>query len=89
MKRLQLSPISSPKPHPHLGFDVRPTASRWEDARFFRSWFVFDSDCDSHLEASRSQGTLNWNVITGLVVMALVSAGGWYGISLLLRHLMK
>ncbi len=86
MKRLQLSPISNlPKPDPHLGFDIKRTATRWEEARFFRSWLVYDSD----LETSRSEGSVNWSVIAGLVVIAAVSASGWYGISLLVRHLVK
>jgi hypothetical protein len=84
MKRL-LSPTSSPKPHPRLGFDLRRTAARWEDAKCFRSWLVYDSD----LELSRSGGSVNWSVIVGLVVMAVVSASGWYGISLLVRLLIK
>jgi hypothetical protein len=85
MKRLQLSPIFSPKPHPHLGFDIQRTATRWEDAKFFRSWLVYDSG----VEISRSQGSLNWNVIAGLVIMATVSVGGWYGIALLVSHFIK
>jgi len=85
MKRLQLSPIPFPKPYPHLGFDLKRTTAPWEEGKFFRSWLVYDSD----LEVSRSEGSVNWNVITGLVVMAVVSAGGWYGISLLVRHFLK
>jgi len=82
--RLQLSP-NLPKPQSHLGFDLRRSKTRWENARFFRSWLVYDSD----FESSRSSGSLNWNVIAGLLVTATVSACGWYGISLLLRHFLK
>ncbi|MGD0986760.1 MAG: hypothetical protein ABR874_03045 [Candidatus Sulfotelmatobacter sp.] len=84
--RLQLSPISNlPQPHPLLGVDIKRTTTRWEEMKFFRSWLVYDSD----LETSRSGGRVNWSVIVGLVVMAAVSAGGWYGVSLVLRHLLK
>lgn len=85
MKRLQLSPISFPKPHPRLGFDRRGAGTRWQDARFFRSWLVYDSD----LELSRSEGSVNWSFLLGLVIAAAVSASGWYGISLAVRHLLK
>jgi hypothetical protein len=81
MKRLQLSP----KLHPHLGFDIKRTTIRWEDAKFFRSWLVYDSN----LELSRPKGGVNWSVIVGLIMMAAVSASGWYGIALLVRHLIK
>jgi len=86
--RLQLSPISgTPHSNPRLRFNGRWGAplARWEDVKFFRSWLVYDSD----LEAMRTQGRFNWNIIAGLVLMAVVSAAGWWGISLLFRHFVK
>lgn len=89
--KVQLSPISTPpKPHSPLGIDingtdVKRTTLRWEDARFFRSWLVYDSG----LEHSRTESRLDWSVIGGLVIMAAVSAGGWYGFAVLLQHFLK
>ena len=78
--KMQLSPISSThKSH------IRLPRARWEEARFFRSWLVYDSD----LEATRTRGRINWNMVTSLALITLVSGGGWVGISLLLRHLLK
>jgi hypothetical protein len=85
--RLQLSPISHSPGHPPAGFGQKkrnPFAS-WENARFFRSWLVYDS----RLEESRAEGSINWSVIIGFLVMLAVSAGGWYGVSLLLRFLLR
>lgn len=89
--KVQLSPISTtPKPRPYLGIDtngtdVKRTTLRWEDARFFRSWLVYDSD----LEHSRTESKVNWSVIGGLLIMAAVSAGGWYGFTVLLQRVLK
>jgi hypothetical protein len=84
--KVQLSPISTPsKPHAHSGFDIKRTAIRWEDARFFRSWLVYDSD----LECSRSRGSFNWSAILGLVTVAAVCGSGWYGITLAVRHFLR
>jgi hypothetical protein len=78
--KMQLSPISGTRDsHSRLPFTSR------EDARFFRSWLVYDSD----LDATRSRGRLNWNMVVGVGLMAVVSAGGWYGFASLLRYLVK
>jgi hypothetical protein len=53
--------------------------------KFFRSWLVYDSD----LEASRSRGRVNWNMLAGFTAMVAISAGGWSCIGLLVRHLLK
>ena len=90
--RSQLSPIF-PQPHPRLGFDIKGTTTRWENARFFRSWLVFDSGwgsgLDSGLKLSHSEGSVNWSFILGLTVMVAVSASGWYGIALLVRYFLR
>ncbi|MFZ0772960.1 MAG: hypothetical protein WCA49_23250 [Candidatus Sulfotelmatobacter sp.] len=87
-RRSQLSPIFSP---PGSNSRLPPAApsrgsrARWQDAKLFRSWLVYDSD----LEATRTQGRFNWNVVSGLVLMAVVSGGGWFCIGLLARHFLK
>jgi hypothetical protein len=82
--RLQLSPVSHSLGRP-AGFGTKRNSLRWENVKFFRSWLVYDSG----LEESRSKGRINWNVVMGLCVMAAVSASGWYGISMLVRHLLR
>jgi hypothetical protein len=84
--KLQLSPTSSKSSVP------LPVAERrgapppnWDDVKFLRSWLVYDSD----LENTRTQGHLNWNMIVGLALTAVVSAGGWAGVVLLVRHFVK
>jgi hypothetical protein len=82
--RMQLSATShGSKSRSPLRFGER--WARWEDVKFFRSWLVYDSD----LEASRSRGRLNWNMLAGLMAMVVISAGGWSCIGLLVRHLLK
>jgi hypothetical protein len=74
--RMQFSPMSSTH---------QTRLATWEDIKFFRSWLVYDSD----LEATRTRGRVNWNMVGGFVLVAVISAGGWFGISLIARHLLK
>jgi hypothetical protein len=84
--RLQLSPISRGSGHWPAGFSAKQDSLiSWENARFFRSWLVYDSG----LESSRTRGRINWNIVMGLIIMAAVSASGWYGVSVLVRHLLR
>lgn len=78
--KMQLSPISGA----HESHIRMPLASG-KDTRFFRSWLVYDSDLDT----TRSRGRLNWNMAAGFALMAAVSVGGWFGIALLLRYLLR
>ncbi|MGA2021245.1 MAG: hypothetical protein ABSH02_11700 [Candidatus Sulfotelmatobacter sp.] len=78
--KMQLSPISGA----HESHIQLPLTSA-QDARFFRSWLVYDSDLDT----TRSHGRLNWNMFAGFALMAAVSVGGWFGIALLLQYLLK
>jgi hypothetical protein len=85
--KFQLSPTSStrePLRMPIRHKAVTPPVD-WDDAKFLRSWLIYDSD----LEATRTHGRLNWNMIAGLAVTAVVSAAGWAGIALLVRHFVK
>jgi hypothetical protein len=74
--KLQLSPISSTH---------ESQAASGEDAKFFRSWLIYDSD----LEVTRTRGRLNWSTIAGAALAAVVSLSGWFGIVMLLRHFWK
>jgi len=89
--KLQFSPMSSTtNGHSGSSFVKTPAfaktwSARLEDAKFFRSWLVYDSD----LDATRTSGRFNWNIIVGLLLMAAVSAAGWYGVALLARYFLK
>jgi hypothetical protein len=86
--RLQLSPTPSPprsNARSRLSGRWGATLAKREDAKFFRSWLVYDSD----LDATRTRGRFNWDIIAGLILMVLISAAGWWGISLLFRHFLK
>jgi len=85
--KYQFSPMSS-TPNAHAGSPFAKTkiwSARLEDAKFFRSWLVYDSD----LDASRTSGRFNWNIIAGLLLMAAVSLAGWSGVALLARYFLK
>lgn len=86
--RLQLSPIFSP-PAPNsrlrLGEHWSDSLASWEDAKFFRSWLVYDSA----LEPCRTRGRFNWNIVAGLILMAAISAGGWFCVGSLAQHFLK
>ena len=45
------------------------------------------SVCDSNDITATSQ--LNWNMFAGLALMAAVSMGGWSGLALLVRYLLR
>jgi hypothetical protein len=80
--KLQPFPLFGP-PESRL---ARPTApARWEAQNFFRTWLVYDSD----LEATRTRGHINWNVIMGVLFMTVVSGSGWFCIGLFVRHFLK
>jgi len=55
-----------------------------EDAKFFRSWLVYDSD----LETTRT-GRVNWNVVLGLGLVVALSASFWATIGLMMARLWK
>ena len=83
--KYQFSPMSS-TPNARAGSPFAKTwSARLEDAKFFRSWLVYDSD----LDASRTSGRFNWNIIAGLLLMVAVSAAGWSGVALLARYFLK
>lgn len=59
--------------------------ANWEDARFFRSWLVYDTSVRPGLELPR----INWYKLLGLMLATAVSGGVWAGIVLMIAHLWK
>jgi hypothetical protein len=86
--RLQLSPISSTQDS-NLDVPSRESeegpATRWEDANFFRSWFIYDSDLDSVPTKSR----IRWGVVLGLALAVVVSVTFWVGFGLMIASRWK
>jgi hypothetical protein len=85
--RLQLSPISGAHESP---IDLRPRerpegSTRGEDAEFFRSWLVYDSD----LNSARAKGRVRWNMFLGLALAVLVSVTFWVGLGLMIASRWK
>jgi hypothetical protein len=85
--RLQLSPISGTR---QTGVGVHPgkpsgtLPENPEDARFFRSWLVYDSDLESG-----TQACINWNTVLGITLAITVSVGFWVGAALMIARLWK
>lgn len=86
--KLQFSPLSSTG-ESHVSRPLRERwglpSSNWEDAKFFRSWLVYDSG----LEMSRNRGRFNWNLLLGVVLVLGISVGFWVGIGLMVARLWK
>jgi hypothetical protein len=59
--------------------------ANWEDARFFRSWLVYDSKVRPGLELPR----VNWYKLLGLMLAVAVSGGLWAGVALMIAHFWK
>jgi hypothetical protein len=55
------------------------------DTKFLRSWLVYDSS----LEAGKSGGSTNWNIIQGLSLAVALSAGFWVVVWLVATHLLE
>jgi hypothetical protein len=53
--------------------------------KFLRGWLVYDSDIQTALE----QGRVNWNLVAGLTLAIVVSAGFWAGVALVVAHMWK
>lgn len=82
--RMQPSPMSG-TPGVHLNESLNPSPVNREEAKFLRSWLVYDSD----LDLNRTGGPMNWNMVLGLVVAAAVSAGLWVGAGLMIGRFWK
>jgi hypothetical protein len=82
----QLFPLSSTREKPLRQRTSRARgSSHSQDMKFLRSWLVHDSD----LEANRTHGRVNRNVLLGLVLATAVSAGFWTGVGLMVAHVWK
>ena len=55
---------------------------RPEDAKFFRSWFVYDFG----QKIAPPRGRFNWNLVAGLGVATTVSVGFWVGVGLMIAR---
>jgi hypothetical protein len=86
--RMQLSPISGihpPAADVCKSDSVETLAANLDDARFMRSWLIYDSD----LDLDRPTGRVNWNMVLGLIVAAVVSASFWVGAGALIARFWK
>jgi hypothetical protein len=87
--KLQFSPISSTG-ESHVSGPLQERwgtpFSNWEDAKFFRSWLVFDS---FDLEIARNRGRFNWNLLLGMVLVLGISVSFWTGVGVMVALLWK
>jgi hypothetical protein len=85
--RLQLSPISGT--HESTGVPSHDqwdgSLTNWEDAKFFRSWLVYDSD----QEPNRTDGRSKWTMVLGLAMAVVVSVSFWVGVGLIIARLAR
>jgi hypothetical protein len=89
----QLFPLSSACEIPlhrriGLAWGTSPVNSRDPDLRemkLLRGWLVYDSGIQTALE----KGRMNWNLVAGLTLAVVVSAGFWGGVGLVIAHLWK
>jgi hypothetical protein len=86
--RLQFSPISGTQDS-DLDVPLRESeespAAGWEEANFFRSWLVYDSDLDSVPTKSR----IKWGMVLGLALAVVVSVAFWVGFGLMIANRWK
>ncbi|MHB8216418.1 MAG: hypothetical protein ACYDDS_10090 [Candidatus Sulfotelmatobacter sp.] len=86
--RLQLSPISGTH---KSQLDLLSTqrsdnpVNNWQDAAFFRSWLVYDSD----VESGRTERRGKWSKVLGLALAVVVSAAFWLGVGLTIARAWK
>jgi hypothetical protein len=83
--KLQMSPLSVTQSQSVLGKGWDASPANWADAKFFRSWLVYDSD----LESSRTRGRVNWNMVMGIALVVVVSAAFWTAAGWVMAHLIK
>jgi hypothetical protein len=89
----QLFPLSSAREIPlrrriGLSWGSSPanlTDTDLQEMKFLRGWLVYDSDIQSALE----QGRVNWNLVAGLTLAIVISAGFWAGVGLIIAHIWK
>ena len=87
-KKSPLAWLSSTRPAPlrlPMGRAWGAAPSNVLDTKFLRSWLVYDSS----LEAGKTGGSANWNIILGLSLAVGVSAGFWVAVGLIATHLLQ
>jgi hypothetical protein len=86
---MQLSPLSTGNTQVKILIEGPWSAPLMDsaDARFLRSWMVYDSGVGDGRDAATSG--LNWNAILGLVVIVGISASFWTGVGITISHLLK
>lgn len=57
------------------------TKTNWEDAKFFRSWLVYD--CNLELQ----HVGINWNVVLGLGAAVILSVSFWVAAGVMIARL--
>ena len=85
MQLSQISGIRQPSANVHGSEPPKPPPANWDDAKFVRSWLVYDSD----LECSRTPGHVNWSMVLGIALAAAVSVGFWIGAGLIIARVWK
>ena len=87
-KEMQLSPLSTRSTQVKILIEGPWSAplAQSADARFLRSWMVYDSGVGGGTDAATAG--FNWNALLGLVVVVGVSAGFWAGVGLTLSYLL-
>jgi hypothetical protein len=56
-----------------------------QEMKFLRSWLVYDSD----IQTASARGRMNWNMIAGLTLAIVVSAGFWASLGLVVAYSWK
>lgn len=82
--RWQLSPLSGTR-ESQAGLSSserwQVPFSHWENAKFYRSWLVYDFNP----QGAATRG-IDWNVLLGLAFTVGVSASFWTGVGLLIAR---
>lgn len=87
-KQSQLTWLSSTQPariRLPIGRAWGTEPSNLLDTKFLRSWLVYDSS----LDADKTDGSTNWNIILGLGLAVGVSAGFWAAVGLIATHFLR
>jgi hypothetical protein len=87
-KEMQLSPLSTRSTQVKILIEGPWSAplAQSADARFLRSWMVYDSGVGGGTDAATAG--FNWNALLGLVLVACVSASFWAGVGVTLSHVL-
>jgi len=83
--KLQPSPTFSTRVHLPISRPLGALPANRADAKFFRSWLVYDSG----LETNRTPGRVNWNMVLGIALAAAFSVCFWAGVGLMIVRTWK